>query len=166
VLTSRAPVHGVLESTGNLREQGVAPSNLFLNSDKTSTPEELRKQLVESTKSRGNAYGIVIRRLSGDSVIFADRIYEDGREELIRNANLSGVNSASFKDILGASNQRIVYTEATPTRNASPFAFSPFLGRPLTSYVVPSLLFEDVTIEKPSGQIPKLPVASNPLMEK
>lgn len=166
VLTSRAPVRGVLESTGNLREHGVAPSNLFVNADKSSTPEELRKELVESAKSRGNSYGILIRRLSGNTAILAYRIFEDGHEELIRNADISGVNSASFKDILAVSNQRIVYTEATPTRNASPFALSPFLGKPLTSYVVPSLLFEDITVEKPSGETPKLPVASNPLVEK
>jgi hypothetical protein len=30
-----------------LRELGVAPSNLFVSSDKTSTPEELRKRLSE-----------------------------------------------------------------------------------------------------------------------
>lgn len=166
VLTSRAPVRGVLESTGNLRENGVAPSNLFVNSEKTSTPEELKKQLVESAKSRGNKYGIVIRRLSGKSAILAYRVYEDGHEELIRNADISELNSGSFKDILAISNQRIVYTEAAPVRNASIFNFVPFSGgQPLVSYVVPSLLFEDVTIEKPSGEVPKPPVAGNPLLE-
>jgi predicted Zn-dependent protease len=166
VLTSRAPVRGVLESTGNLREHGVAPSNLLVNSDKTSTPEELRKQLVESAKSRGNTYGIVIRRLSGKSATLAYRVYEDGHEELIRNADISELNSASFKDILAVSSQRVVYTEATPLRNTSPFNVNPFSGgQPLVSYVVPSLLFEDVTIEKPSGEVPKPPVARNPLLE-
>ena len=167
VLTSRAPVRGVLESTGNLRERGVEASNLFVNSSKSSSPEELRKQLVGSAKSRGNAYGIVIRRLSANSVILAYRIYEDGHEELIRNAEISGVNSASFKEILAVSNQRIVYTEGTPLRNNSPFNLNPSSGgRPLISYVVPSLLFEDVTIEKPSGEVPKPPIASSPLAEK
>jgi predicted Zn-dependent protease len=166
VLTSRAPVRGVLESTGNLREHGVAPSNLFVDSDKTSTPEELKKQLVESAKSRGNKYGIVIRKLSGKSATLAYRVYEDGHEELIRNADISELNSASFKDILAVSSQRVVYTEATPLRNTSPFNVNPFSGgQPLVSYVVPSLLFEDVTIEKPSGEVPKPPVARNPLLE-
>jgi predicted Zn-dependent protease len=165
VLTSRAPVRGVLESTGNLREHGVAPSNLFVDSDKTSTPEELKKQLVESAKSRGNKYGIVIRRLSGKSATLAYRVYEDGHEELIRNADIAELNSSSFKDILAVSNQRVVYTEAAPSRNTSPFNVVAFSGgQPLVSYVVPSLLFEDVTIEKPSGEVPKPPVAGNPLL--
>ncbi len=167
VLTSRAPVRGVPESTGNLREHGVEASNLFVNSTKTSTAEELRKQLVESAKSRGNTYGIVIRRLSGNSAILAYRVYEDGHEQLVRNADVSGLNSANFKEILAVSKERIVYTEATPLRNNSPFNFNTSSGeRPLISYVVPWLLFEDVTIEKPSGEVPKPPVASNPLAEK
>ena len=166
VLTSRAPVRGALESTGNLREHGVEASNLFVNSNKSSTPEELRKQLIESIKSRGNAYGIRIRRLSGNSAILAYRVYEDGHEELIRNAGVSELNSASFKEILAVSKERIVYTEPTPLRNNSLFNLNTSSGgRPLISYVVPSLLFEDVTIEKPSGDIPKPPVASNPLAE-
>jgi predicted Zn-dependent protease len=167
VLTSRAPVRGVLESTGNLREHGVAPSNLFVIADKTSTAEGLMKQLLDTAKSRGNHYGIVVRRLSGKSAILAYRAYEDGREELIRNADIAGLNAASFKDILAVSDQRVVYTEATPPRNSSPFGANPLSGgQPLQSYVVPSLLFDDVTIERPSAEIPKPPVTSSPLLEK
>jgi predicted Zn-dependent protease len=167
VLTSRAPVRGVPQSTGNLRERGVAPSNMFVNSAKTSTPEELRKQLLEAAKSRGNRYGIIVRRLSGKSATLAYRVYDDGREELIRNADISGLTAASFKDILAVSEQRVVYTEATPQRNSSPFNFiASSGGQPLETYVVPSLLFDDVTMEKPAGEIPKLPVTGSPLLEK
>src|SRR3984885_6340797 len=69
LLTSRAPVRGIAASTGNLRELGVAPRNVFVSADMTSTPEELRKRLVESAKGEGNAYGIVVRRLSGKTAI-------------------------------------------------------------------------------------------------
>jgi predicted Zn-dependent protease len=167
VLTSRAPVRGLLESTGNLRERGIAPSNLFVNSDKTSTPEELRKQLLESARSRGNHYGIVVRRLSGRIATLAYRVYDEGREELIRNADISGLSSASFKDILAVSDTRIVYTEPAQARNSSQFNVNQFSGgQPLVSYVLPSLLFDDVTIEKPSGEISKLPLTGNPLLQK
>jgi predicted Zn-dependent protease len=151
VLTSRAPVRGVLESTGNLRERGVAPSNLLVNSAKTSTSEELRKQLLEAAKSRGNQYGIVVRRISGRTATLAYRVYDEGREELIRNAVISGLSSASFKDILAVSDRREVYTEG---------------GQPLISYVLPALLFDDATIEKPSGEISKPPITGNPLLQK
>jgi predicted Zn-dependent protease len=167
LLTSRAPVRGIAASTGNLRELGVAPSNLFVSSDKTSTPEELRKRLVESAKSEGDAYGIVVRRLSGKTATIAYRIYADGHEELVRNADVSELTAASFKNISAVSDQRTVYTEVAPFKGALAFNLNTAAGvQPLVSYVVPSMLFPDVTIEKPSGESPKLTVIDNPLSEK
>ena len=167
LLTSRAPVRGIAASTGNLRELGVAPSNVFVSADMTSTPEELRKRLVESAKSEGNAYGIAVRRLSGKTAIVAYRIYPDGHEELVRNADVSELTAASFKRISAVSDQRIVYTEVAPFRNASPFNLNLAAGvQPLVSYVVPSMLFPDVTIERPSGESPKPTVIDSPLTEK
>jgi predicted Zn-dependent protease len=167
LLTSRAPVRGIAASTGNLRELGVAPSNLFVSGDMTSTPEELRKRLAESAKSEGNAYGIVVRRLSGKTATLAYRIYPDGHEELVRNADVSELTAASFKSISAVSDQRIVYTEAAPFKNSSPFNLNLAAGvQPLVSYVMPSMLFPDVTIEKPSGESPKPTVIDSPLTEK
>jgi predicted Zn-dependent protease len=166
LLTSRAPVRGIAASTGNLRELGVAPSNLFVSGDMTSTPEELRKRLVESAKSEGNPYGIVVRRLSGKTATVAYRIYPDGREELVRNADISELTAASFKRISAVSDQRIVYTEVAPFKT-SPFGLNLAAGvQPLVSYVVPSMLFSDVTIEKPSGESPKPTVIDSPLAER
>jgi predicted Zn-dependent protease len=167
LLTSRAPVRGIAASTGNLRELGVAPSNLFVSSDKTSTPEELRKRLVESAKTSGNSYGIVVRRLSGKAATVALRVYADGHEELVRNADVSELTAASFKNISAVSDQRIVYTEAAPFKAMSPLNMNLAAGvQPLVSYVVPSMLFADVTIEKPSGESPKPTVIPSPLTEK
>lgn len=190
LLTSRAPVRGVLQSTGNQRSQGVAPSNLFLTSQKASSPEEIKTQFLDLIKRRGKPYGIVIRRL-GDPAFQADssriifgpsqreekvepailayRVYPDGREELIRNANLAGISQSSFKDILAVSNTRTVYSAPFTTRNASPFGFNPFSSSATTvvSYVVPSsLLFEDITVQKPSGEIPKPPASGHPFFGK
>jgi predicted Zn-dependent protease len=167
LLTSRAPVRGIAASTGNMRELGVAPSNLFVSGDKPSTLEELRKRLVESAKPLGYSYGIVVRRLSGKTATLAYRIFGDGHEELVRNADVSELTSASFKNITAVSDQRIVYTEVAPFRSASFFNSSlPAGGQPLISYVVPSMLFPDVTIEKPSGESPKPTVIGSPLAEK
>jgi predicted Zn-dependent protease len=167
LLTSRAPVRGIAMSTGNLRELGVAPSNLFVSSEKTSTPEELRKRLVESAKVEGYAYGIIVRRLSGKAATLAYRVYGDGHEELVRNADVSELTSASFKNISAVSDQRIVYSEVAPFKSASPFGLNLAAGvQPLVSYVVPSMLFNDVTIERPSGESPKPTVIGNPLAEK
>jgi predicted Zn-dependent protease len=167
LLTSRAPVRGIAASTGNMRELGVAPSNLFVSSDKTSTPEELRKRLVESAKTQGSSYGLVVRRLSGKTATRAYRVYADGHEELVRNADVSELTAASFKNISAVSDQRIVYTEVAPFKPVSPFGMNLAAGiQPLVSYVVPSMLFADVTIEKPSGESPKPTLIASPLTEK
>lgn len=167
LLTSRAPVRGIAASTGNLRELGVAPSNLFVNSDKTSTAAELRKQLVESAKTEGYAYGIIVRRLSGKTATLAYRVYADGHEELVRNAAVSDLTSGSFRNISAVSEQRIVYTQVAPSKSASPFGFNVGASaQPLVSYVVPSMLFPDVTIEKPSGESPKPTIIASPLADK
>ena len=39
-------------------------------------------------------------------------------------------------------------------------------AQPLASYVVPSMLFADVTIEKPSGESPKPTIIGSPLTDK
>ena len=167
LLTSRAPVRGIAASTGNMREMGVAPSNLFVSSDQTSTPEELRKRLVESAKSSGYAYGIIVRRLSGKTATLAYRIYPDGHEELVRNADVADLTSASFKHISAVSDQRTVYTETAQSKSASPLNLNLAGGaQPLVSYVVPSMLFAELTIEKPSGESPKPTIIGSPLTEK
>jgi hypothetical protein len=120
----------------------------------------LRKQLVESAVRRGNHFGVVIRRLSGKTAILAYRIYADGHEELIRNAELSGMNVANFKDIVAVSDQRYVYTEATLQRAVNVQIGDP----PLQSYVVPALLFDDLSIVKVPGNSSKPPIAKSPLL--
>lgn len=166
VLTSRAPVRGAPKSTGNMRERGVAPSNVFVKSDRSASGAELIKRLVESSKTRGNDYGIVIRRLSGDLATLAYRVYGDGREELIRNVRIQGLDERSFKDITDVSVRPIVYTEVAPLRRVQPFvSVVPSGSEPLVSYVVPSLLFDDATIVKSTERTPRLPIASNPLLD-
>ena len=168
LLTSRAPVRGIAASTGNMRELGVAPSNLFVSSDKTSTPEELRKA-PRSSRPRLQAIpdGIIVRRLSGKAATLAYRVYADGHEELVRNADVSELTAASFKNISAVSDQRIVYTEVAPFKPISPFGMNLAAGvQPLVSYVMPSMLFADVTIEKPSGESPKPTLIASPLTEK
>lgn len=167
LLTSRAPVRGVPQSTANMRGEGVAPSNLFLNASKSSSPEELKKQLVELVKNRGLEYGIAIRQMSNRTARLAYRVYPDQHEELIRNATVHGANTSSFKDILAVSSERTVYTESFTPRTNSPFNFHPFsTGPTLVSFIVPSLLFEDMTVEQPSGEEPKPPAIGHPFFAK
>jgi predicted Zn-dependent protease len=156
LLISRTPVRGIHQSSGNMRELGVQPGNLFVTASASSTREDLRKQLIDLIKTRGLDYGIIVRRLSGAVAIEADRIYPDGHEEDLRNAKVTEVSPASFKDILAVSKDRTLFSEHVQ-------GVGLFTDADLVSYIVPDMLFEDMTIERKSDNTPKPPVISGPM---
>ena len=126
----------------------------------------MKKQLIELVKNRGLEFGIIVRRMADRSAELAYRVYPDGHEELMRNGTVSG-GAALFKEILAVSDKATVYTETfTPAqRGFMPNFAGMIVGPTLVSYVVPGLLFEDMTIEPPSGEASKPPLISRALVE-
>ena len=110
----------------------------------------------------------------------AVRLYPDGHEEPIRSALLSGISASTFKEIVAASKAQSVYT--SPFHDMAGFGGFDFEGRSgggggegfnfqmmiapglsyAASYVVPAVLFEDVTVRAPSGDVPKPPLSRPP----
>jgi len=160
LLTSRTPARGMLTSTGSMREHGVLPGNLIVEATKSSTNEELKAQLLELVKTRNLDYGYILRRLSGNKATEAIRIYPDGHEEQVRDARVAEITANSFKDVLAVSKERTIYSEQAAI--TSLLNFSAAEGD-LVSYAVPSMLFEDMTIEHVPNDSPKLPVVDSPL---
>jgi hypothetical protein len=178
LLTSRNPVRGILKSSGNYRVSGVLPSNLIVSAQNGFAAPELKDELLKLAKQRGKEYGIVIRRIGNpllrisrdlasaalgltvspgeearvESIILAFKVFPDGHEELIRNVELTGMSTSLFKEIVAASKDSTVYN-------------APFRTQAV-SFVVPSLLFEDISLKKPSGEIPKLPLTKHPFFDK
>jgi predicted Zn-dependent protease len=187
-LTARTPIEGVAHSTGNHRGSGPAPSNLILLAGNGRSDAELKKEFLELVKKRGLEYGVLVREIGapgatmeeqamamfsamagrgdkGRSVLLAYKVYQDGREELVRGARISGMSADSFKGIVAASKSVAVYSTAQMPR----FNFamiSSFAGggmsTPIVSYVAPSLLFDDLTLTKPTGELPKPPFSTPP----
>ncbi|HEY2375588.1 MAG TPA: metallopeptidase TldD-related protein [Gemmatimonadaceae bacterium] len=193
VLTTRVPVRGFLESTGNRRGDGAAPSNIVVTTTNGVSDAELKNRLVTMVKDRGLDYGLIVRELgsgavnrddpsammselrgrgAGRLVLLAYRVYPDGREELVRGARLLGVSAESFKDIVAVSGRTTVLHRPTIAMGAFPFSppmemlesLGDLAGEslPLASYVVPSLLFEDVSLERSSGEQPRPPLSPPP----
>ena len=161
LLTSRTPARGMLQSTGNMREHGILPGNLFMDASKSTSRDDLRKQLLDLVKTRGLEYGVIIRRLSGNTALEAFRVFPDGREEALRDARVAEVTVNSFKDILSVSKERTVYTEHAAITSLA--GLSPLSGADLVTYVVPDMLFEDMTVEHIPNNAPKLPFVTSPL---
>jgi predicted Zn-dependent protease len=188
VLTTRVPVQGGLQSTGNRRGEGAAPSNLIVTSANGVTDAELKSRLLALVKQRGLEYGVILRELGGRGlvpddpmsyfsamrnqsagrrVLFAYRVYPDGREQLVRSARLTDATAQSFKDVLAVSSTPTLYHRAA-IGGGFPFPIELMdLGDaggslPLASYVVPSMLFEDLTLTRDTGERPKPPLSSPP----
>ena len=190
LLATRTPVLGITASTGSRRGETPSPGNLFIEARGGFGEDELREELMLLAEERELEYALVVRRIGssaarlvlgamqpsalpgmgGDGanvqpLIAAYRVYPDGREEPIRTAVLSGVTEATFRDIVAASDatsRHDLVFFPLPALAALP-GMSGVVGTPTTySMVVPSLLFEDITVKRPSGDLPQQPLVPPP----
>ena len=188
VLASRTPIAGAAQSTGNRRGLSSTPSNLILTSSKSANAEELRRILLERAKARGYGYGLVIRRAggstgqflqaamssmqgrapSGNNMLEVYKIFADGHEELVHGLQLPSLSAASFKDIVAVGDKPVVYNSMFLPGFTSLMMIgiagdmNALTTMPEVSYIVPSLLFEDVTLKSATGPFPKPPISAPP----
>jgi hypothetical protein len=178
LLATRVPTPQTAASTGSASGPGLAAtSNLFVTARKSRTAAELRQELLRVAKQRGYGYGIVIRhvgdlglsalmrmsmgRMSPDAAtVAAYKLFEDGHEELVR-AQIAPLPVAAFKDILAAGDEPGVYDIGSLLFIGSMTGGAP--GMSWSSFVVPPLLFEEVSLKAPSGPSPTPPVVASPL---
>lgn len=190
LLTSRNPLLGVEGSGGNLRGAQVLPSNLLVTARGGLDPAALREELHALAAERGNEYAVVVRRLSEETglqlmrdrprgrtggdlaiglVLEAAKVWPDGREQPIRKAQLAGFGVAAFRDIVAASATASNHTRVVSSPNAYALRGTTALygssaegiDNP-TTIATPALLFEELTLRKPSGSMPRLPIAPHP----
>lgn len=190
VLVSRNPIAGSVQSTGSHRGFSAAPSNLIFTATKSASNEELRRMLLDRAKARGYDYGIIVRRaggsanefiqaavsmmqeggVGGNNMLEVYKLYPDGHEQLIHGEQLLSVTAASFKDIVAVGEKPVIYHAIFIPGFSSLMMlglsgdFSAAANMPIASYVVPSLLFEELTMKKVSGPFPKAPVSSPPTL--
>ena len=127
----------------------------------------MRRELSKLVKRQKKDYGIVIRRLgrSGRSkdgptlgpALEAYKVYRDGREERMRNAEFNSFGPGPFKDIVAVAKKTFVHNTIYSSGGHSA----------AVSIVLPEgILFEDITIRPPSGEILKPPVAGHPFFNE
>lgn len=191
LLATRNPIAGIAGSTGNRRMMGVPlPSNLVIASRRALSDSEVAEEFKLLIEERGNDYGVVVRRLANpmakldrsdaartprgevavDRLTRAFKVYPDGREEAIRKAELSGVSESDFRDIVATTETTTNYTLGfVPTIAYSLAVTTAQYGtaatQPAVSIAVPDLLFEELTLRKPVGNVPLPPVATHPFFD-
>jgi len=171
LLASRDPVRGVDHSTGSRHAGQAAPSNLIMTVSNGLSAADLRAKFMEMLKQRNRPFGIVVRRMSpnntGSSVLLASKVFPDGHEELVRGMQFVGFNATSFKDVVAASSDLNFLTlRYLPPpgqfgmRNEGEDNLTP------VSMLIPSLLFEDVTMRRNRAATPNPPVSGPPFFDK
>lgn len=139
LLSSRAPVKGILKSNGHGRGGAAIPSVIQVISANKKTYPQLKQELLNAAKEEGLPFGYMVRGLtppsesqSGDTDILESvllpqqgpleptqfrptkpyqvfRVYPDGKEELVRGIEFGSISINAFKNVLAASDDEIVY---------------------------------------------------------
>ena len=190
MLCTRSLIMGTKTSSGNRRLSGVAPSNFLLRSKKGIEALALRAELMQFVKDRGLEFGIVVRKIANPAdqfarsrnrvvistgggsgaqgvpiapVVEAFKLFPDGREELVRNLTISGFGPNQFRDLSAAGKDAAVYTAQFRNPRMSPLIGGAIaVGRVQVSYQVPALLFVDIILQRPTGEVPKAPFIGHP----
>jgi hypothetical protein len=178
LLVSRSPVRGVPRSNGAFQDTGPTPHNLIVSARQSLEPAALKAELLKLAERRGREYGIIVRRMSDplvggyhsaggtapgegmsvEPVILAYKVFPDGHEELVRNVEIAGIEASVFRDILAAGRDPFVTSlRFRPAQSSS---------TQIVSFAVPSLLFEEMTLRRPAGEISKPQVAKHPFFDR
>ena len=177
--TSRRPSKKFPNSNGHGRgfsEPGTVISNLFIETKQAKSHEELKAELIQACIEQELEYGIMVRHMNssgrssmsggGVSVSFgvsgpsassvAYKIFQDGREELLRGVSVEKLNLRTLKDILATGSDYSVLNTSAKPRGTVSFATVP------VSIIAPSVLLEEAEVT-PSEQAKEKPaLLTNP----
>ena len=191
---TRQPVRGFEGSNGRARLPGsfgassALMSNLIVKASESVPLGQLKAKLLETIKQRNKPYGIIVRKMdfpSSASIgefrrlasmlqagggtrpvalpLATYKVYPDGREELIRGMRFRGLAARAMRDILAASTETHQYDLLV---NTYPLALMGAGGFVTGATVVsPSLLFDEVDMDRPQEERPSAPVVPLPPIE-
>lgn len=156
-LMSRSPIAGFPHSNGHGRKQAGAEavsrqSNLIVHAAQTVTEKRLREMLIEQIKRQNKPYGYYFQDITGGFTttgrqgfqafkvipLVVYKVYADGREELVRGADLVGTPLASFAKILAAADKPGIFNGYCGAES----------GSVPVSAISPALLIGEIEIQK------------------
>lgn len=161
-LMSRTPAPGLPQSNGHGRRQpGLEvvsrQSNLVVESARKVSTGKLREMLIEEVRRQNKPYGLYFEQVTGGYTttrrrglqaftvipLVVYRIYPDGKQELVRGADIVGTPLASFAKILATSDTVGVFNGYCGAES----------GSVPVSAVAPALLVSEIEIQrKPEGR--------------
>ena len=171
-LLSRSPVPGFTNSNGHGRRQPgrqvvSRQGNLMVNSTKAVPFAELRELLIGECRKQNKPYGYLFEDITGGFTTTARggpqafkvlpvvvyRVYADGRtNELVRGVDIVGTPLSCFSKILATGNDPAVFNGTCGAES----------GWVPVSAVSPSILVEQIEIEKRERSQDRLPILPPP----
>jgi TldD protein len=150
-LIGREPIRDFPASNGHGRARlpqnspGPSLGNMIVRSSETSSPEELKKKLIEICQQRELPYGYYVETLGPQRVprLLYKVWTKDGHEELVRGATFGDLDTRSLRnDLIAVGND--VYIENLSQNIPH-------------SIVTPSILFDELEVKRANANKDKLP---------
>jgi predicted Zn-dependent protease len=170
-LMSRSPIKGFAHSNGHGRRQpGLEvvsrQSNLIVESSNAVPEAKLKQMLLDEVKKAGKPYGLYFRDITGGFTttqraglqafkvipVIVYRIFPDGREELVRGADIVGTPLASFSKILATSDRPEVFNGYCGAES----------GSVPVSASAPAILVSEIEVEKKAKSNDRPPLLPEP----
>ena len=158
LLTSRTPQKQFPRSNGHGRAGTVLAGVFQIESTQPIPAAELKQKYIALLKAQDKTFGYIVRgvRTDGqggaggpgiDSIV---KVTLEGQETPVRGLRFGDVAPTAFRDLAEASNERVVYSYRAGAASA-------------VSVIAPSLIFEELEIQRIRDILQKPPVVSSPL---
>ncbi len=170
-LMSRTPIPNLPSSNGHGRRQAgnevvARQSNLLVEATKTVNEKRLREMLIEEVKRQNKPYGYYFQEITGGFTntgrrgiqafkvipLVVYRIHVDGREELVRGADIVGTPLASFAKIIAAGDKLEVFNGYCGAES----------GNVPVSAIAPAILVSELEIQKKESSRERPPLLPAP----
>jgi hypothetical protein len=161
LLSSRTPQKNFLQSNGHGRANGAFAGVFQLESAQAIPSAELKAKYLALLKAQDKTFGYIVRGVrsasgapgAGPAIDQIVKVTLDGREEPVRGLRFGNVPSTAFRDLSEASVERTLYN------------YRDFRGgfTSAVSVIAPSLIFEELEIQRTRDILQKPPIVPSPL---
>jgi TldD protein len=163
LLTSRTPQKNLPQSNGHGRA-GVQAGVFQVQSAQAVPASALKAKYLDLLKAQDKAFGYIVRAIAnpndipvaggpgGPVILQAVKVTLDGQEQPVRGLRFGAVTPTAFRDLVEASSERTLYSYRASSTDA-------------VSVITPSLMFEELEIQKVNDILQKPPIVPAPVRE-
>jgi len=158
LLTSRVPQKNFARSNGHGRSGTVLAGVFQIESADAIPAAELKEKYIALLKAQDKTFGYIVRGVrsdgqgggAGPGIDSIVKVTLDGKETPVRGMRFGAVSPMAFRDLAEASNERAVFSYRAGATSA-------------VSVIAPSLIFEELEIQRIRDILQRPPVVPSPL---